>query len=138
MSLYFESLVKGYEGIDFRPPQGVADAAARGLELRRKASPSNRGGLTASEASKEGIGSGVMRAATLKNRKRVSPKTIRQMVSFFARHEQNKAIDPKHKGSPENDKGYVAWLLWGGDPGRSWAEKIKRQMDAKDDARKRD
>ena len=54
---------KKYEHIDFTPPKGVADAAAKGLELRQKASPSNRGGLTPAEASKQGIGSGVQRAA---------------------------------------------------------------------------
>ena len=52
------------------------------------------------------------------------------MVSFFARHEKNKSFDPKHRGTPWNDKGYVAWLLWGGDAGKSWANKISRQMEA--------
>jgi tRNA nucleotidyltransferase/poly(A) polymerase len=127
---------KKYDHIDFKPPKSVAEAAARGLELRQKASPSNRGGFTPAQASKEGIGSGVQRAVNLKNRDTVSPDVIRQMVAFFARHERNKDIPADKKGEPWNAKGYVAWLLWGGDPGRRWAEKVRGQMDAADEADK--
>lgn len=127
---------KKYEHIDFKPPQGVADAAEKGLELRQKASPSNRGGLTPGQASKEGIGSGVQRAVNLKNRDTVSPDVIRQMAAFFARHEKNKDVPADKKGEPWNAKGYVAWLLWGGDPGRTWAEKVRDQMDAADEKSK--
>lgn len=119
----------GAEG--FKPPQAVADAAAKGLEYREKASPSNRGGLTPAEAGKQGIGSGVQRAVNLKNRDNVSAETISKMVAFFSRHEKNKGVAPEHKGKPWNDRGHVAWLLWGGDPGRAWAEGIKKQLDSK-------
>ena len=38
-----------------------------------------------------------------------------------------------HAGkSPAEDKGYVAGLLWGGDAGKSWANKVVRQMEAAD------
>lgn len=121
-----------YEHIDFTPPKSVADAAAKGLEYRRKASPSNRGGLTTEEAGKEGIGSGVQRATNLKNRDPVSPEVIRQMSAFFARHEKNKDIAAEHKDEPWSDKGHVAWLLWGGDPGKTWVAKIIKQMEATD------
>ena len=81
-----------YSHIDFKPPKSVADAASKGLEYREKASPSNKGGLTPAEASKQGIGSGVQRAVNLKNRDNISPDVIRQMVAFFSRHEKNKSI----------------------------------------------
>ncbi len=126
------SAPKKYDHIDFKPPQGVAAAAARGLELRQKATPSNRGGLTPAEASKEGIGSGVQRAVNLKNRNTISPDVIKQMVGFFSRHEKNKDVPADKKGEPWNAKGHVAWLLWGGNPGRSWAEKVRGQMEAAD------
>ena len=126
------STPKKYDHIDFKPPQGVAEAAAKGLELRQKASPSNRGGLTPAQASKEGIGSGVQRAVNLKNRDTVSPDVIKQMVGFFARHEKNKDVPADKKGEPWNAKGHVAWLLWGGDPGRTWAEKVRGQMETAD------
>jgi hypothetical protein len=119
-----------YGHINFKPPAGVAKAAERGLELRKKATPSNRGGLSTSQAKKEGVGSGVQRAVNLKNRDEMSPQTVRRMLSFFQRHEKNKSID---KGkAPHEDKGYVAWMLWGGDPGYSWAKKIVKQMESAD------
>lgn len=121
-----------YDHIDFKPPESVANAAAKGLEYRQKASPSNRGGLTNSEAAKEGIGSGVQRAVNLKNQNNVTPDTIGKMVGFFARHEKNKGIKPENKGKPYNDKGHVAWLLWGGDAGKAWCNKVKKQMDTAD------
>ena len=121
-----------YSHIDFKPPKSVADAAQKGLEFREKASPSNKGGLTPAEASKQGIGSGVQRAVNLKNRDNISPDVIRQMVAFFSRHEKNKSIAPENKSTPWNDKGHVAWMIWGGDPGKAWAEKVRNQMDAAD------
>jgi len=121
-----------YDHINFKPPAGVASAAKKGLEYRQKASPSNRGGLTPSEASKEGIGSGVQRATNLKNRDTVSPKVVKQMKAFFARHQKNKSVAAEHKNEPWNDKGYVSWLLWGGDAGQAWAEKVVGQMEAAD------
>jgi len=127
------SVKKGrYDHIDFRPPQSVADNAAKGLEYRQMAKPSQRGGLTTEEAGQAGIGSGVQRAVNLKNRDNVTPDTVGRMVSFFARHKKNAQIDEDKRGKPWTDAGYVAWLLWGGTAGETWANKIKRQMEAAD------
>jgi len=115
-----------YEGISFVPPESVANAAARGLNLRSK---TGRGGLTTKQASKEGIGSGVARAASLKNRQKLSPSTIGRMVSFFARHS---AYKKDHTTNPPSNS-LISWLLWGGDPGKAWAEKVKAQMDRADE-----
>jgi hypothetical protein len=119
---------KRYEHINFIPPKTVSNQAKKGLEYRKKAKPSRKGGLTVKQASKLGIGSGVQRAVNLKNRDKISPQVIKQMASFFARHQKNKNIADKYKNEPWNDKGYVSWLLWGGDSGRAWAEKVKTQM----------
>ncbi len=117
-----------YDHIDFKPSASTADAAVRGLELRKK--NKGKGGLNVQQAHKQGIGSGVARAVSLKNRKTLSPSTVRRMKAFFDRHEKNKGASG---GKPlSQDKGYVAWLLWGGDPGRAWANKVCRQMDAAD------
>lgn len=121
-----------YSHINFKPPQSVANAAKRGLEYRKK--NNGKGGLSKKQASKQGIGSGVQRAIDLKNRDNLSPETIKRMVSFFARHAKNKSIGKGKKAW--EDKGHVAWLLWGGDPGKSWAEKIKAQMDKADEKSK--
>lgn len=115
-----------YADIDFVPPQSVADAAARGLELRKK---HKRGGISAQEAGKAGIGSGVVRATSLKNRQKLSPKTIGQMVSFFARHS---AYKKNHTMNPPSAS-LISWLLWGGDPGEAWAKRIKAQMEKADE-----
>lgn len=117
-----------YDNIDFIPPKTVAKAAEKGLEYRKKAD--GKGGLNRSEAKSEGIGSGVQRAINLKNRDKLSPETVKRMKAFFDRHKKNKKIE---KGkSPWEDKGYVAWLLWGGDPGYSWAKKVVDKMEAAD------
>ena len=55
-----------YDHIDFKPSESVANAAKRGLELRKK--NKGRGGLSGQQAHKEGVGSGVARAVSLKNR----------------------------------------------------------------------
>lgn len=124
----FKAVPEKYSHINFKPPASVANAARRGLDMRKKASPSNKGGLTQSQASQEGIGSGVARATSLANRQNQSPQVISQMVSFFARHG---AYKHKHSSDP-GGKAQQSWLQWGGDAGKSWAEKVKRQMDAAD------
>lgn len=104
-----------YADIDFKPPQAVADQAAKGLDLRKEF---GRGGTEV----------GVARARDLKARKDIAPDTIKRMVSYFARHKVDKRA--KNFGDADNPSaGYVAWLLWGGDPGKTWCEKIKSQME---------
>jgi hypothetical protein len=105
-----------YSHIDFKPPEGAAKAAARGLEMRRQY---KRGGTPV----------GIQRAKQLKNRQTISPSTARRMYRFFLRHEKNKD-SVKPNGDPGNGK--IAWLLWGGDPGYSWARKLWKQMKAVD------
>ncbi|RWB33317.1 MAG: hypothetical protein EOQ41_10725 [Mesorhizobium sp.] len=69
----------------------------------------------------------VARATELKNRDKLSPSTIQRMVSYFARHEADKK--GRNFGSEENPSaGYIAWLLWGGDEGRSWALELKQKI----------
>lgn len=122
-----------YDHIDFKPPQSVADAAARGLELRKK--NKGKGGLSSGQANKAGVGSGVQRATNLKNRNNLSPSTVKRMKAFFDRHKGNEKASG---GKPlSQDKGYISFMLWGGNPGRSWANKVVRQMEAADKKSKR-
>lgn len=120
-----------YKHIDFKPPESVAKTAEKGLEYRRKAG--GKGGLDVSEAKAEGIGSGVQRAVNLKNRNNIPPDTVKRMKAFFDRHEKNKSINPEYRNEPWKDRGYVSWMLWGGDPGYTWAKKIIKQMEAADE-----
>lgn len=101
----------------FVPPQAVRSNAKRGLELREK---HGRGGTAV----------GVARARDLSNGKSISLSTIKRMVSYFARHE----VDKKGEGWGVDSAGYIAWLLWGGDAGKSWANRIARENDKKDKA----
>ena len=122
--------MKKYEHINFKPPKSVAKEAEKGLRYRRMAG--GKGGLTVEQAKAEGVGSGVQRAVNLKNRDILSPKTVKRMKAFFDRHQKNKKINPEYKNEPWKDKGYVAWLVWGGDSGYTWAKKIVNQMENAD------
>ena len=110
---------KKYSHINFKPTAAMAKAAERGLEYRKKG---GGGGLTSKQAGSLGIGSGVSRASSLKRRSNVSPQVVRRMKAFFDRHEKNKEVKPEDKDFPWNDNGYTAWIIWGGNPGRAWAE----------------
>lgn len=104
--------------INTKPTVEMADAARRGLDYRAKF---GRGGTAV----------GVARARDIKNRKNLSEDTINRMHSYFSRHK----VDKDAKGSDSSgywgnannpSAGYVAWLLWGGDPGMAWsARKVK-------------
>ncbi len=109
----------------FVPPQNVRSAARRGLDLRKKW---GRGGLSNAEASAQGIGSGVQRATNLANGDAVSLDTIQRMANFFSRHQKNYRPDEREAdGGPT--AGTVAWLLWGGNAGRDWANRILREQE---------
>lgn len=99
----------------FVPPQTVRSNAKRGLELREKY---GRGGTSV----------GVARARDLSNGKALSYDTIKRMNSYFARHE----VDKKGEGWGKDSAGYIAWLLWGGDAGWSWARGIIRSQESKE------
>jgi len=104
----------------FKPPKAVRDAAARGLALRREW---GRGGLSVQQAAEQGLGSGVQRAVNLKNGDNITLETVGRMRSFFARHQVNNRPNKKMPdGGPT--AGTIAWLLWGGDPGKQWADEI--------------
>jgi hypothetical protein len=96
------------ESLDLKPTESMANNAKRGLELRRKF---GRGGTAV----------GVARARDLSNRTELSPDTVLRMYSFFSRHEVDKqGKDWDNAERPSNGK--IAWLLWGGDSGYSWAK----------------
>lgn len=101
------------------PTDAMAAEAERGLAWRREF---NRGGTSI----------GVARARDISNKKSLSLSTVKRMVSYFARHE----VDKQGQGWSAGEKGYpsagrIAWALWGGDAGRSWANKIADKSDEK-------
>ncbi len=110
-----------YDHIDFTPPAGVREEAAKGLAWRR-------------EYGRGGTAVGVARARDLSNGTTISPETARRMKAYFDRHEidkQGEGWSPSQDGFPSN--GRIAWALWGGDSGYSWSKKLVRQMNAADE-----
>jgi hypothetical protein len=101
------------------PPKGVAAQARRGLDLRDRHA---RGGTEV----------GVHRARQLNNREPVSDKDIKDIYSYFARHAVDKDA-PGWASRTDPSAGYIAWLLWGGDPGRRWIDRLHDRL-AKADA----
>jgi len=103
----------------FYPPKAVREEAKKGLALREKAPPSKKAGTRV----------GLARANQLAREDPVSIETIKRMVSFFARHEGNE------EGEDPFDRGRQAWLLWGGNAGRTWANAIlnswKKEQESK-------
>lgn len=98
----------------FVPTKEVAEAAKKGLFLKEKF---NKGGTKI----------GWDRARQLIDMVPISSRDIIRIVSYFARHEVDKKA--KNFGNDEDpSKGYIAWLLWGGEPGRKWAEAIKNSL----------
>jgi hypothetical protein len=72
----------------------------------------------------------VARARSIVNGQNLSLDTIKRMNSFFARHE----VDKKGKGFEIGEEGFpsagrIAWALWGGDAGQSWAAKKVQEIE---------
>ena len=99
-----EEYAKKEKSGNYKPNQGMKGNAKRGLELRKK-------------HGKGGTSVGVARARDIMNGKDLSFSTVKRMHSFFSRHAGNEE-------GGEDDAGYIAWLLWGGDSGRNWARSI--------------
>ena len=99
------------------PTDEMAAEAERGLEWRREY---GRGGTEV----------GVARARDIANKRDLSMDTVRRMNSYFARHEVDKEAEgfrPGEDGYPS--AGRIAWALWSGDAGQSWAARIVSQED---------
>jgi len=108
---------KAESDVDTTPTSAMAVNAERGLALRKEF---KRGGTMV----------GVSRANQLKSRENLSPRTVRRMHSYFSRHE----VDKQAEGFSRGEKGYpsagvIAWLLWGGDEGQSWARRKAAELD---------
>lgn len=109
------------EDIDLKPTEAMAEEAQKGLDWRKEF---GRGGTEV----------GVARARQLTNRQELSADTVRRMHSYFSRHEVDKegeGFSPGEDGYPS--AGRIAWALWGGDVGQSWARNKDSQLDKIDE-----
>ena len=114
---------KAESDVDTTPTDAMAKEAERGLAMRKEF---NRGGTEV----------GVARAVQLVSKERLSPKTVRRMHSFFSRHE----VDKRATGFRQGEEGYpsagkIAWLLWGGDSGQTWARRKVATLDKERDGK---
>ena len=99
----------------FVPTAKMAANAKKGLALH---DAHGRGGTEV----------GIARARQLCARRPLEPHDIKSMHSYFARHE----VDKKGRdwADPDNPSaGYIAWLLWGGDDGKTWADAKRALID---------
>lgn len=107
--------------IDLKPTEAMAKEAQRGLDWRKEF---KRGGTQV----------GVTRANQLVNRENLSESTVKRMHSYFSRHE----VDKEAQGFRPGEEGYpsagrIAWALWGGDPGQTWARNKVEQINNQED-----
>jgi HK97 family phage prohead protease len=107
----------GGEEIDLTPTDGMAREAQKALDWKK-------------DGHAGGTAVGMARAHQLVSKEQLSPSTVRRMHSFFSRHEVDKkgeGFSPGEPGYPSN--GRVAWALWGGDPGQTWARAKSETLD---------
>jgi hypothetical protein len=100
----------------YTPTTGMASAAKRALAWHEDGKP---GGTLV----------GLARANQLKNREPLSASVVLRMHSFFSRH----AVDKQATGFNSGEEGFpskgrVAWDMWGGDGGQTWAEQKRNQI----------
>jgi len=95
-------------------PQGATNNAKRMIEWKEKYGDEVKGGTQV----------GWTRANQLAKREALSLDTVKRIHSFLSRHKDNAVIDPKYKGEPWKDAGYVAYNLWGGAAMVSFAKRI--------------
>ena len=94
----------------FTPTQKMAAAARKGLKLRERF---GRGGTEV----------GVRRAEQLVAQQPLDADDVTSMHSYFARHAVDKDTHSHEWGNDDDPSaGYIAWLLWGGDAGKEWAD----------------
>lgn len=102
--------------LKFKPTESMAAEAKRALKWKEEG---HAGGTLV----------GLARAHQLAKRENLTATTVKRMHSFFSRHE----VDKKGKGFKGGEgypsKGRVAWALWGGDAGQSWARMMVKRID---------
>ena len=103
----------------FRVPSGAKGNAQKVLNWKREKGSEVKGMTPV----------GWARARQLATKSEIGLSTVKRMAAFN-RHRKNAAVDPKYKTEPWKDRGYVAWLGWGGNSGIDWAIRISAANDS--------
>jgi len=101
----------------FKPTAGMVEEAKKGLKWRRE---TGRGGTMV----------GIARARDIANGKNLPYRTVKRVKAYFDRHQSDSKAEgyrPGEKGFPSN--GRIAWALWGGDAGYTWAKDIVERVE---------
>lgn len=100
---------------DLSIPKTVQENARLGLRLREE---HGFGGTEVGEHMAEQLAAGG----------KVSEEEVRHIAHYFPRHAHDN-LDQTGQGGDKPSRGYIAWLLWGGDEGRAWSEKAVAKLD---------
>lgn len=120
--LEFEELVE--ELLDeksFKVPAGAKGNAQKVLDWKKKYGSEVKGMTPV----------GWARARQLATKSEIGLSTVKRMAAF-ARHRKNAAVAPEFKSTPWKDRGYVAWLGWGGTSGVDWAIRTSAANDSEE------
>lgn len=108
----------GYESLEtetsssnpktYKPTKAVRDAAMKGIRLSYKHNYPSYNGI------------GLARAIQLAVEPTVWKRTIERMSAFFGRNKRYENLSGFNNDTNPS-KSYLAWLNWGGTPGRDWA-----------------
>ena len=116
----FETIVNEFfDEKKFKVPSGAKGNAQKVLNWKKKYGSEVKGMTPV----------GWARARQLASQSEIPLSTVKRMAAFN-RHRKNAAVDPKFKDTPWKDRGYVAWLGWGGTSGIDWAIKISAANDS--------
>ncbi len=105
--------------IDFSIPKNVQTNAKQALRLREEY------GFGGTEV-------GEHMAARLADGGKLSEEEVRHVSQYFPRHVGDN-LDETGKGNDKPSRGYIAWMLWGGDEGRRWSEGVVSKLDERDE-----
>jgi HK97 family phage prohead protease len=118
----FKAPPERYSDLDFSIPQGVKEQATTGLKWSK-------------EYSRGGTAVGKNTANYLISNETADWKKVFHISAYFARHENEMSLpsnsDPSADGYPGN--GIIAWKLWGGNPGKTWSQKLVKAMQSRDE-----
>ncbi len=101
---------------EHKPTKKMAANAEKGLKLHETF---DRGGTEV----------GVKRAKQIVDGGPMSDDDVKSMHSYFARHGVDKDTRAHRWGDDDDPSaGYIAWLLWGGDEGKEWADRQREKI----------
>lgn len=110
----------------YTPTPEMARIARDVLDLRQTLAPSRRAGTP----------TGIARARDIANRRPMAAHTVYRMRSFFARHGASPGSAEARRD--KTSKAAQAWALWGGNPGRQWAQGIVKDIERQADRLRRE